>query len=81
MFALFLTAFLACSSETKETTTTENTTNTTETTKSTETTKTTSETTTPVVTDSPESPVPRAVINKKTSNTTPNETVEKQKKE
>ena len=75
MFALFLTAFLACSSETKETTTTENTTNTTETTKP------TNETTTPVVTDSPESPVPRAVINKKTSNTTPNETVEKQKKE
>ena len=33
MFALFLTAFLACSSETKETTTTENKTNTTETTK------------------------------------------------
>ena len=36
MFALFLTAFLACSSETKETTTTENKTNTTETTKPTD---------------------------------------------
>ena len=35
MFALLLTAFLACSSDTKETTTTENKTNTTETTKST----------------------------------------------
>ena len=36
MFALFLTAFLACSSETKETTTTENKTTTTETTKPTD---------------------------------------------
>ena len=36
MFALFLTVFLACSSETKETTTTENKTTTTETTKPTD---------------------------------------------
>ena len=46
MFALFLTAFLACSSETKETTTTENKTNTTETTKPTGKTTTTGQLTT-----------------------------------
>ena len=45
MFALFLTAFLACSSETKETTT-ENKTNTTETTKPTDKTTTTGQLTT-----------------------------------
>ena len=46
MFALFLTAFLACSSETKETTTTENKTNTTETKKPTDQTTTTGSMTT-----------------------------------
>ena len=46
MFALFLTAFLACSSETKETTTTDNKTTTTETTKPTDKTTTTGQLTT-----------------------------------
>ena len=67
MFALFLTAFLACSSETKETTTTDNKTTTTENTDG----KT--DVTTPVTT-----PVVNKASNKKTTESTTGNTLETQ---
>ena len=71
MFALFLTAFLACSSETKETTTTDN-----KTTTTTEATNGKTDVTTPVIT--PTTPVVNKTSDKKTTESTTGNTLETQ---